>query len=156
MDHREEKISRNSLFRIFFLFTFFRCGQDISPQRLAWFWLLVLEKWLALEKVKRFTFQIFSWGQDWKELGRSCEISLLSAVSFILRFVVILFQYWQWGWLEYLLMSPYLNSFINLLTYIGIESPTYHWRWYHCVKNHCDSCAGRELWRAWWKWQDCE
>ncbi|KAB0374715.1 hypothetical protein FD755_013207 [Muntiacus reevesi] len=27
-----------------------RCGQDISPQRLAWVWLLVLEKWLALEK----------------------------------------------------------------------------------------------------------
>lgn len=27
-----------------------RCGQDINPQRLAWIWLLVLEKWLALEK----------------------------------------------------------------------------------------------------------
>uniref|UniRef100_A0A5F9C604 Zinc finger FYVE domain-containing protein 26 n=1 Tax=Oryctolagus cuniculus TaxID=9986 RepID=A0A5F9C604_RABIT len=27
-----------------------RCGQDINPQRLAWFWLLVLEKWLAQEK----------------------------------------------------------------------------------------------------------
>ncbi|XP_028351849.1 zinc finger FYVE domain-containing protein 26 isoform X2 [Physeter macrocephalus] len=27
-----------------------RCGQDINPQRLAWVWLLVLEKWLALEK----------------------------------------------------------------------------------------------------------
>ncbi|KAI4540700.1 hypothetical protein MG293_009741 [Ovis ammon polii] len=27
-----------------------RCGQDISPQRLAWVWLLVLEKWFALEK----------------------------------------------------------------------------------------------------------
>ncbi|XP_055291674.1 zinc finger FYVE domain-containing protein 26 isoform X1 [Moschus berezovskii] len=27
-----------------------RCGQNISPQRLAWVWLLVLEKWLALEK----------------------------------------------------------------------------------------------------------
>ncbi|KAM6171570.1 zinc finger FYVE domain-containing protein 26 isoform 1-T1 [Erethizon dorsatum] len=27
-----------------------RCGQDISPQRLAWLWLLVLEKWLAQEK----------------------------------------------------------------------------------------------------------
>ncbi|KAB1277758.1 Zinc finger FYVE domain-containing protein 26 [Camelus dromedarius] len=27
-----------------------RCGQDINPPRLAWVWLLVLEKWLALEK----------------------------------------------------------------------------------------------------------
>ncbi|XP_023582080.1 zinc finger FYVE domain-containing protein 26 [Trichechus manatus latirostris] len=27
-----------------------RCGQDISPQRLAWVWLLVLEKWFAQEK----------------------------------------------------------------------------------------------------------
>ncbi|KAM5175812.1 zinc finger FYVE domain-containing protein 26 isoform 1-T1 [Callospermophilus lateralis] len=27
-----------------------RCEQDISPQRLAWLWLLVLEKWLAQEK----------------------------------------------------------------------------------------------------------
>ncbi|ELW48072.1 Zinc finger FYVE domain-containing protein 26 [Tupaia chinensis] len=27
-----------------------RCGQDINPQRLAWMWLLVLEKWLAQEK----------------------------------------------------------------------------------------------------------
>ncbi|XP_037688394.1 zinc finger FYVE domain-containing protein 26 isoform X2 [Choloepus didactylus] len=27
-----------------------RCGQDINPQRLAWVWLLVLEKWLAREK----------------------------------------------------------------------------------------------------------
>uniref|UniRef100_A0A2K6V6X0 Zinc finger FYVE domain-containing protein 26 n=1 Tax=Saimiri boliviensis boliviensis TaxID=39432 RepID=A0A2K6V6X0_SAIBB len=27
-----------------------RCGQDINPQRLAWVWLLVLEKWLAQEK----------------------------------------------------------------------------------------------------------
>ncbi|XP_004837399.1 zinc finger FYVE domain-containing protein 26 isoform X2 [Heterocephalus glaber] len=27
-----------------------RCGQDMSPQRLAWLWLLVLEKWLAQEK----------------------------------------------------------------------------------------------------------
>ena len=27
-----------------------RCEQDISPQRLACVWLLVLEKWLALEK----------------------------------------------------------------------------------------------------------
>ncbi|XP_016044934.1 zinc finger FYVE domain-containing protein 26 isoform X2 [Erinaceus europaeus] len=27
-----------------------RCGQDISPQKLAWFWLLVLEKWMALKK----------------------------------------------------------------------------------------------------------
>ncbi|KAM4852859.1 zinc finger FYVE domain-containing protein 26 [Thomomys bottae] len=27
-----------------------RCGQDISPQKLAWLWLLVLEKWLAHEK----------------------------------------------------------------------------------------------------------
>ncbi|XP_003797422.1 zinc finger FYVE domain-containing protein 26 [Otolemur garnettii] len=27
-----------------------RCGQDINPQRLAWIWLLVLEKWLAQEK----------------------------------------------------------------------------------------------------------
>jgi zinc finger FYVE domain-containing protein 26 len=27
-----------------------RCGHDISPQRLAWIWLLVLEKWLAQEK----------------------------------------------------------------------------------------------------------
>ncbi|XP_057587175.1 zinc finger FYVE domain-containing protein 26 [Hippopotamus amphibius kiboko] len=27
-----------------------RCGQDINPQKLAWVWLLVLEKWLALEK----------------------------------------------------------------------------------------------------------
>ncbi|KAL4832421.1 hypothetical protein H8958_002370 [Nasalis larvatus] len=26
------------------------CGQDINPQRLAWVWLLVLEKWLAREK----------------------------------------------------------------------------------------------------------
>lgn len=67
----KKKNSVETLFRIFFLFTFFRCGQDISPQRLAWVWLLVLEKWLALEKVNRFTFQIFSWGQEkrtWKEL----------------------------------------------------------------------------------------
>ncbi|XP_008058259.1 zinc finger FYVE domain-containing protein 26 [Carlito syrichta] len=27
-----------------------RCGQDISPQRLAWLWLLILEKWLTQEK----------------------------------------------------------------------------------------------------------
>ncbi|XP_066244143.1 zinc finger FYVE domain-containing protein 26 [Saccopteryx leptura] len=27
-----------------------RCGQDINPQRLAWIWLLVLEKWFAREK----------------------------------------------------------------------------------------------------------
>ncbi|XP_052041534.1 zinc finger FYVE domain-containing protein 26 [Apodemus sylvaticus] len=27
-----------------------RCGPDINPQRLAWLWLLVLEKWLAPEK----------------------------------------------------------------------------------------------------------
>ncbi|PNI83939.1 ZFYVE26 isoform 7 [Pan troglodytes] len=27
-----------------------RCGQDINPQRVAWVWLLVLEKWLAREK----------------------------------------------------------------------------------------------------------
>lgn len=27
-----------------------RCGQDINPQRLAWVWLLVLEKWFAQEK----------------------------------------------------------------------------------------------------------
>ncbi|XP_047395445.1 zinc finger FYVE domain-containing protein 26 isoform X2 [Sciurus carolinensis] len=27
-----------------------RCEQDINPQRLAWLWLLVLEKWLAQEK----------------------------------------------------------------------------------------------------------
>ncbi|XP_032101933.1 zinc finger FYVE domain-containing protein 26 [Sapajus apella] len=27
-----------------------RCGRDINPQRLAWVWLLVLEKWLAQEK----------------------------------------------------------------------------------------------------------
>ncbi|KAM5274232.1 zinc finger FYVE domain-containing protein 26 isoform 2-T2 [Ctenodactylus gundi] len=27
-----------------------RCGQDLNPQRLAWIWLLVLEKWLAQEK----------------------------------------------------------------------------------------------------------
>ncbi|XP_058511113.1 zinc finger FYVE domain-containing protein 26 isoform X1 [Ochotona princeps] len=27
-----------------------RCEQAINPQRLAWFWLLVLEKWLAQEK----------------------------------------------------------------------------------------------------------
>ncbi|XP_008568543.1 PREDICTED: zinc finger FYVE domain-containing protein 26 [Galeopterus variegatus] len=27
-----------------------RCGQNINPQRLAWVWLLVLEKWLAQEK----------------------------------------------------------------------------------------------------------
>ncbi|XP_049626488.1 zinc finger FYVE domain-containing protein 26 [Suncus etruscus] len=27
-----------------------RCGQDLNPQRLAWIWLLVLEKWLAREK----------------------------------------------------------------------------------------------------------
>ncbi|PNI83937.1 ZFYVE26 isoform 5 [Pan troglodytes] len=26
------------------------CGQDINPQRVAWVWLLVLEKWLAREK----------------------------------------------------------------------------------------------------------
>ncbi|KAM7159242.1 zinc finger FYVE domain-containing protein 26 [Molossus nigricans] len=26
------------------------CGQDINPQRLAWVWLLVLEKWFAQEK----------------------------------------------------------------------------------------------------------
>ncbi|XP_028644669.1 zinc finger FYVE domain-containing protein 26 isoform X3 [Grammomys surdaster] len=27
-----------------------RCGPDINPQKLAWLWLLVLEKWLAPEK----------------------------------------------------------------------------------------------------------
>ncbi|XP_069852002.1 zinc finger FYVE domain-containing protein 26-like isoform X1 [Dipodomys merriami] len=27
-----------------------RCGQNINPQKLAWIWLLVLEKWLAHEK----------------------------------------------------------------------------------------------------------
>ncbi|XP_037359449.1 zinc finger FYVE domain-containing protein 26 [Talpa occidentalis] len=27
-----------------------RCGQDINPQRIAWVWLLVLEKWLAQGK----------------------------------------------------------------------------------------------------------
>ncbi|XP_076777969.1 zinc finger FYVE domain-containing protein 26 isoform X2 [Arvicanthis niloticus] len=27
-----------------------RCGPDINPQKLAWLWLLVLEKWLASEK----------------------------------------------------------------------------------------------------------
>ncbi|KAL8169575.1 UNVERIFIED_CONTAM: hypothetical protein K2H54_052616 [Gekko kuhli] len=27
-----------------------RCGSNCSPQRLAWFWLLVLQKWLALEQ----------------------------------------------------------------------------------------------------------
>nr|XP_056707544.1 zinc finger FYVE domain-containing protein 26 [Euleptes europaea] len=27
-----------------------RCGSNCSPQKLAWFWLLVLQKWLALEQ----------------------------------------------------------------------------------------------------------
>lgn len=76
------------------LFTFFRYGQDINPQRLAWIWLLVLEKWLAQEKVSRFIFQIFSWGQDWEELESGCEISAMSVTSFIMRFVIFLFPYW--------------------------------------------------------------
>ncbi|XP_004426329.1 PREDICTED: zinc finger FYVE domain-containing protein 26 [Ceratotherium simum simum] len=28
-----------------------RCGQDINPQRLAWVWLLILEKWLGEKKL---------------------------------------------------------------------------------------------------------
>ncbi|XP_055451306.1 zinc finger FYVE domain-containing protein 26 isoform X1 [Psammomys obesus] len=30
--------------------TLLRCGPDINPQRLAWLWLLILEKWLTQEK----------------------------------------------------------------------------------------------------------
>uniref|UniRef100_A0A674IQW5 Zinc finger FYVE domain-containing protein 26 n=1 Tax=Terrapene triunguis TaxID=2587831 RepID=A0A674IQW5_9SAUR len=31
-----------------------RCGQNCSPQRLAWLWLLVLKKWLVWDQVKKF------------------------------------------------------------------------------------------------------
>uniref|UniRef100_A0A8C9NIK1 Zinc finger FYVE domain-containing protein 26 n=1 Tax=Serinus canaria TaxID=9135 RepID=A0A8C9NIK1_SERCA len=38
-----------------------RCGCNSSPSRAAWLWLLVLEKWLALNQSKRLTLLLFSY-----------------------------------------------------------------------------------------------